>query len=247
MCDDLVRSDIIVDSFCLGDDKNSELIAVSYLTGGFKFTPKTLSQAMAICELEPVLSLKDREDVVKPSSYRNRPSLTRFSRALEYAFPEIMTDDIFPKRRAHPNLEDDMIELSAARRMVSQGSVRTGSNLRSTRLLTEIQGIIANPHPHYDVYVSESDISFWKIVMQGPPESVYASGSFLLYLHMDEQYPTFAPKGRFITPIYHPNVNRNGRICHSIFDRNWTSDTSCANILNSIYALLLVPDYTDPV
>lgn len=26
---------------------------------------------------------------------------------------------------------------------------------------------MANPHPHYDVYVSESNIGFWKIVMEG--------------------------------------------------------------------------------
>lgn len=55
--------------------------------------------------------------------------------------------------------------------------------------------------------------------MQGPPGSVYAEGTFMLYLHMEEGYPTFAPKGRFLTPIYHPNVNKHGRICHSIFDR----------------------------
>lgn len=30
-----------------------------------------------------------------------------------------------------------------------------------------MKNIVANPHPHYDVYVSESNMGFWKIVMQG--------------------------------------------------------------------------------
>jgi ubiquitin-protein ligase len=248
VCDDLVQSGIVVDSFSLGNEDHDNLLTISHLTGGYKFVPKTLSQAMQIVELEPVLSLKDRDDVVPPPAPRGSTRYSRFNLAMAIVVPEIMTEDVFPKRRAHPNINDDVIELAAAKRMAS--SNRTESNmLRNSRLLTEIQNIIANPHPHYDVFVSERDISFWKVVMTGPPESPYASGTFLFYLHMDEQskWPTFAPTGRFCTPIHHPNVNSNGRICHSIFDRNWTSDTSCSSILNSIYGLLLVPDYSDPV
>ena len=82
-----------------------------------------------------------------------------------------------------------------------------------------MKNVVANPHPYYDVYVSESNMAFWKIVMQGPPQSAYANGTFVLYLDMESNYPAFPPKGRFHTPIYHPNINRHGRICHSIFDR----------------------------
>lgn len=75
---------------------------------------------------------------------------------------------------------------------------------------------------------------------------------------MDENYPNFAPKARFITPILHPNVTKQGRICHSILDRkstgdfvsrlgNWTTDTWTVTVLNLIWALLLTPDMEDPV
>ena len=30
-----------------------------------------------------------------------------------------------------------------------------------------MRNILANPNPQYDVYVSESNIGFWKIVMKG--------------------------------------------------------------------------------
>jgi ubiquitin-protein ligase len=155
--------------------------------------------------------------------------------------------NVFKKRKEHPNLRDTFVELVPAYRRGLDPANRVGSNLRSSRLLSEIQSIAANPHPHMDVYVSERDMSFWKIVMQGPPDSVYAGGTFVLYLDMEDSYPTFAPKCRFVTSIYHPNVNKHGRICHSIFDRNWTSDTTSSMVMSTVYGLLLVPDYSDPV
>ena len=79
-----------------------------------------------------------------------------------------------------------------------------------------------------------------------------------------------------MTPILHCNVNSHGKICHSIFDRNYNAgagrcraarpgepcrgattyrarpvcglaDTSMATILNCVYGLLLTPDKHDPV
>jgi ubiquitin-protein ligase len=226
---------------------------VSFLTDGFKFAPKTLEQAMMICELEPVISQLERdtdEIVQKRTSCRMPPPSNptgRFYSATGYANSEPLSKDVYPKRKEHPNLRDTFVELVPASRRGLDPANRAGSNLRSSRLLTEIQSIAANPHPHIDVYVSERDMSFWKIVMQGPPDSIYAAGTFVLYLDMEESYPTFAPKCRFVTSIYHPNVNKHGRICHSIFDRNWTSDTTSSMVLYTVYGLLLVPDYSDPV
>ena len=39
----------------------------------------------------------------------------------------------------------------------------------------------ANIHPYYDVYVSESDMSFWKVVMEGgiDPSNIQADVSLL--------------------------------------------------------------------
>jgi ubiquitin-protein ligase len=69
----------------------------------------------------------------------------------------------------------------------------------------------------------------------------------LLYIEMEADYPMFPPKARFITPIHHPNINRHGRICHSILDRNWTADTTTKDVIDTIYSLLLVPEFSDPI
>jgi len=64
---------------------------------------------------------------------------------------------------------------------------------------------------------------------------------------MGNNYPRSPPEARFITPVYHPNINRHGRICHSILDRNWTLDTSTKDVIDTIYSLLLVPEFSDPI
>ena len=174
----LLQSKIVVDSLCLGDVDNEDLRTVAYLSGGYKFQPESLEQAMAICEMEPVLSQLERPDIVLPraSQVHTYDTQLRFIWAKERAIPETVTRDEFPERRAHPNFDDRFVELttivksnnsSTGRSWTGLSSDRSNANLRTSRILTEIRNIVANPHPHYDVYVSESNMAFWKVVMQG--------------------------------------------------------------------------------
>ena len=47
----------------------------------------------------------------------------------------------------------------------------------------------------------------------GPEDSPYEGGIFELDLSVTDRYPFEPPKLRFITPIYHPNIDSTGRIC----------------------------------
>lgn len=208
----LMQNEIVVDSVCIGNEENSSLRTVSFLTGGYKFVPKTIEDASALCELEPVLSIFERPPVARQPLI-SAISVTRFSYR---ATPDPVTRDQFPARRTHENLNDSFIQIrkieKVASQQLSQSSTAATSSIRSRRLLLEIRDIAAHPHPSYDVYVSETNMGFWKIALQGPSESAYASGCFVLYLAMGDDYPRRAPQGRFVTPVFHPNVNRHGRI-----------------------------------
>ena len=221
----IIKRKVVVDSFCLGNVDNKELRTTSHVSGGYKFCPKSLEQAMAICEMEPVLGQLERPPIRRNpfSPFNPRKS---FEEAALNATPDVVTQDVCPARREHEHLKDSFVMISTLAQFSRQsittsrsapGAPKT-SNTRPARLLSELKNVTANPHPYYEVFVSERNMGFWKVIMQGPPESDYAEGVFLLYLHMEDNYPAFAPKGRFCTPIFHPNINRHGRICHSILD-----------------------------
>jgi hypothetical protein len=101
---------------------------------------------------------------------------------------------------------------SSRAKTLSGASFMTGTTMGasgSTRiLLAELKAMIENQHDFMDVYVSENNMGFWKVVMQGPPASPYENGTFLLYVDLGEQYPRLPPTARFITPVLHPNITK---------------------------------------
>ncbi|POS69278.1 ubiquitin-conjugating enzyme [Diaporthe helianthi] len=256
----LLQKGIAIDSVSLGKEDNADLRTLSYLCGSYRFHPTSLKNGLAICEMEPFLSLSQRPPVTLPFQNVARSlslQTSQFSSSRRFAHETLVTDDTVPPIREHPSMKDDFVQLNAfvSRRnaMGTASHPRAASvlgrpTLRVPRLMNEIRSIAARGgHIKYDVYISTTDMSFWKIVVEGPDGSPYCNGVFLLYLHADEGYPRLAPKARFVTKIQHPNVNIHGRICHSIFDRDWTSDTSMGAVLDTIYGLLYQPESSDPV
>ncbi|KAI4727940.1 hypothetical protein E4T49_04269 [Aureobasidium sp. EXF-10728] len=247
LCWQLRQNKIAVDSVCIGSDHNKDLKALSIMLKSYCFYPRDLTTALAICEMEPVLSQTERppQDLTDAGLQR-RSALNNFFTMRARAEFTVVTQDVYPQRKEHPRLSDTFIELANRVRPNASNNFAMPT-LRASRLLFEMGDMAASPHPKYDCYVSEADMFFWKVIIEGPPETPYEGCSFLLYLEMPDNFPAFPPKGRFVTPLFHPNINRHGRICHSIFDRDWTTDTTLKNVLDTVYGLLLQAETGDAV
>jgi ubiquitin-conjugating enzyme E2 A len=65
-------------------------------------------------------------------------------------------------------------------------------------------------------------------------------------MKFSEDYPSHPPEVAFKTPIFHPNVYRNGDICLDILKSNWSPVFDVSNILVSIQSLLNDPNPKSP-
>jgi ubiquitin-conjugating enzyme E2 T len=51
------------------------------------------------------------------------------------------------------------------------------------------------------------------VEMTGPEGSPYERGLFQMEVSLSDRYPFTPPLIKFLTPIYHPNIDDLGRIC----------------------------------
>ncbi|KAK2534935.1 Ube2n [Columba guinea] len=113
--------------------------------------------------------------------------------------------------------------------------------------MPETQRLLAEPVPGIKAEPDESNARYFHVVIAGPQDSPFEGGTFKLELFLPEEYPMAAPKVRFMTKIYHPNVDKLGRICLDILKDKWSPALQIRTVLLSIQALLSAPNPDDPL
>ncbi|KAI9887866.1 MAG: hypothetical protein M1823_000254 [Watsoniomyces obsoletus] len=90
---------------------------------------------------------------------------------------------------------------------------------------------------------SSSDLTTLHLLLLGPSGTPYSSGVFTLQLKFPTTYPTTPPTARFVTKIFHPNVDDStGAICVDTLKRDWRAELHVRDILVVISCLLIEPN-----
>jgi ubiquitin-conjugating enzyme E2 N len=115
------------------------------------------------------------------------------------------------------------------------------------RIIKETERLMAEPVPGISAVPHEDNLRYFDVSIHGPSQSPYEGGIFKLELFLPDDYPMIPPKIRFLTKIYHPNIDKLGRICLDVLKSNWSPALQIRTILLSIQALLGAPNPEDPL
>ncbi|CAK9779328.1 ubiquitin-conjugating enzyme [Cutaneotrichosporon oleaginosum] len=115
------------------------------------------------------------------------------------------------------------------------------------RILKETERLMSDSPPGITAAPHDDNLRYFDVTIAGPDQSPYEGGVFKLELFLPEEYPMNPPKVRFLTKIYHPNIDKLGRICLDILKDKWSPALQIRTVLLSIQALLGAPNPDDPL
>ena len=120
------------------------------------------------------------------------------------------------------------------------------NKLAQRRILAELRQAATAPS-FARIACIENSISNLLGIISGPPDTPYERGVFFIKIEIPETYPLQAARFKFITKIYHPNIDSAGQVCVTVQDTQWAIGCSIWGLLTSIYSLLASPDTDDPL
>ena len=109
------------------------------------------------------------------------------------------------------------------------------------RLQKEFSDLTAKPKAGCSVSLVNDDLYHWIAQVQGPAGTPYEGGVFKVDLQIPQQYPHKAPEIKFITKIYHPNIDAEGRACLDIL-KTWQPSVKMERLIGDIVKLLESPN-----
>ncbi|PWZ08849.1 Ubiquitin-conjugating enzyme E2 36 [Zea mays] len=125
------------------------------------------------------------------------------------------------------------------------------------RIIKETQRLLSEPAPGISASPSEENMRYFNVMILGPAQSPYEGVPliygwlYLAYFCTDslylKKYVQPERQVRFLTKIYHPNIDKLGRICLDILKDKWSPALQIRTVLLSIQALLSAPNPDDPL
>lgn len=120
------------------------------------------------------------------------------------------------------------------------------------RLKKELAFLAANAPEGISCYpVEEGNVRRLSVSIQGPVKSAYEGSHLDLEIDIPLQYPIEPPKVKFLTKVYHPNIDESGHICLDLLKMpptgNWNPTITLGSLFEAIQFLLKNPNSEDPL
>ncbi|KAI8066410.1 ubiquitin-conjugating enzyme/RWD-like protein [Gongronella butleri] len=114
------------------------------------------------------------------------------------------------------------------------------------RIQRELQGMVKASPPGITAGPVDDDMFHWTGTIQGPENSPYKGGTFKIDVVFSADYPFKPPKVKFLTKVYHPNIDDDGAICIDLLKSDaWKPATKISQVLEALAMLLEVPNPDD--
>lgn len=265
-------ADVVVDLVVLGGARAGEAAALAEATGGTVYHPQSDSELVAIFEDEATLRLARRapREPPMPTPKQFQRAAQRLNAALREAHRAgpAVHDSLAAGGLLAPAVSNGAVAgtaaVSSALRQLARpsappddavivngfiGMPKEAMNpMRIQRLMKEARRVIEPPHEQLTVFVGDR-LDVWQAVLTGPEDDEtcpYAGAAFRLLIQFPDDYPSRPPEIHVATPILHVNVSAQGRVCHSVLDREYSPSFGMDHLLCCVASLLIAPDTNDP-
>lgn len=96
---------------------------------------------------------------------------------------------------------------------------------------------------HYDIEVDDNILK-WKLKFS--PNTKIFKKTYNMELNIPSDYPFKAPELHFTEYIYHPNIDRNGKMCLGMLSE-WKPSYNISSVLETVYSSFVEPNLDNPI
>ncbi|KAK9382211.1 ubiquitin-conjugating enzyme/RWD-like protein [Kockiozyma suomiensis] len=133
-------------------------------------------------------------------------------------------------------------------KMQDTPATATDSHSVTKRLQSELMQLMMSGIPGISAFpVSDSNLCQWTGTIAGPDGTPYEGLTYKIAMTFPANYPYRAPVIRFVSPMWHPNVDMSGNICLDILKDKWSAIYNVQTILLSLQSLLGEPNNASPL